>query len=66
MDSGISAIERAFQLARSGRVKDIDEVRRVLRDEGYDARQLQGPSLLKQLRDAIKIAWASAHAPGKS
>ena len=55
--SGISAIERAFQIAASGRVKDMQELRAVLNREGYDLSQLQGPSLLKQLRDAIRIAW---------
>jgi hypothetical protein len=63
MESGISAIERAFQLARSGRVKDVNEIRLVLQREGYDTGQLQGPALLTQLRDAIKIAWTNVHAP---
>jgi hypothetical protein len=57
MESGVSAVERAFQLARSSRVKDVNEIRMVLHREGYDASQLQGPLLLNQLRDAIKTAW---------
>ena len=60
MESGISAVERAFQLARSGRVKDVNEIKMVLHREGYDIRQVQGPLLLNQLRDAIRVAWLNA------
>ena len=46
-----TALERAFELARTGRYASAAEVRLRLRDEGYDTRQLEGRSLLKQLRD---------------
>ena len=40
--SGISAIERAFQIAASGRVKDMQELRAVLNREGYDYPNFRG------------------------
>lgn len=45
-------LERAFELARSGEFRQIDEIRLQLRREGYagiDA-QLTGPLLRRQLR----------------
>jgi hypothetical protein len=54
----LTALERAFQLAKSGRVKDLEEVRMVLRREGYDVSQLQGPRLRLQLKELIDDARA--------
>jgi hypothetical protein len=56
MQSKLSALERAFQLARSGQVASVAEIRTALRDEGYELRQLYGRTLLKQLRDLIASA----------
>jgi hypothetical protein len=57
MDPNRSALERAFQLARSGQVSTIDDIRKVLRREGYDASNMYvGPSLRSQLRELIKTA----------
>jgi hypothetical protein len=53
-------LERAFELARSGRVSSGSELDRILHKEGYSAFALEGKSLRKQLRDIIK---ASAPAP---
>ena len=51
-------LERAFELARSGRCKDMTALERQLRDEGYGnmAQQLQGPQLRRQLAALIKAA----------
>jgi len=46
-------LERAFELAKSGRCRSVDEIRRVLQAEGYGTLQLEGPLLRKQLRDFI-------------
>jgi hypothetical protein len=54
MKVGVSTLERAFQLARSGKVAAVDEIRRALRQEGYDPGQVAGPAIGKQLRDIIK------------
>ena len=36
MKNGVSTLERAFEIARSGNVRGIEELRTALRDEGYD------------------------------
>jgi hypothetical protein len=46
-------LERAFQLAQSGTVRSIDDIRVRLRKEGYSASQLTGRTLIKQLRAII-------------
>ncbi len=57
MDHRVAALERAFQLARSGRVARIDDIRKQLGREGYDDRAVDGGrSLLSQLRELIKAA----------
>jgi hypothetical protein len=37
MDLNLSALERAFQLARSGQVSNVEDIRKRLKQEGYDA-----------------------------
>jgi hypothetical protein len=56
MDQHPTALERAFELARSGRVKDISEIRAVLKRERYDVDQLQGRQLTMQLQKLINDA----------
>jgi hypothetical protein len=51
-----SVIERAFQLARTGRYASIDELKKKLRAEGYSVATITGPTLLRQLRELIKAA----------
>jgi hypothetical protein len=48
-----STLERAFDLARSGAVKSIYELRRKLNHEGYSADQIEGPQLIAQIRTII-------------
>jgi hypothetical protein len=45
-----STLERAFELARSGRCRTAEEIFRALRDEGHDRRLVVGPYLMKQLK----------------
>lgn len=52
----ITALERAFQLARSGRCRSADEIARALKREGYDAKRMIGPFLMRQLRAAMHEA----------
>jgi hypothetical protein len=62
----VSPLERAFQLARSGRVAKVDEIRKQLRQEGYDESVVDGGPLLKsQLRELIKGAHLEPGAPAK-
>jgi len=56
MDQKMTALERAFQLARSGDVAGITEIAASLSREGYSARQIEGPLLKRQLGDLIKAA----------
>jgi hypothetical protein len=56
MDPNKSAIERAFELARSGCFVTTDGIRNQLRREGYSPDQVLGPVLLKQLRELISAA----------
>ena len=51
MDPNVSAIERAFQLARSGKAKDMKGLKSILKSGGYTNGQLDNmPALAKQLR----------------
>ncbi len=54
----MTALERAFALARSGEVSKISEIVESLRRDRYDTRQLEGPALRRQLTDLIKAARA--------
>ncbi len=56
MDPKLTALERAFQLARSGRVATITELLQALRRDRYDTQQVQGPTLRRQLTALIKAA----------
>jgi hypothetical protein len=57
MDPKVSALERAFQLAGSGQVATVDDIKKSLKLEGYDQQVVDGgPSLTSQLRNRIKAA----------
>lgn len=51
MTSRPTTLERAFTLARTGEYAGLSEIRAQLRAEGFPMQQLEGPSLMKQLRD---------------
>jgi hypothetical protein len=46
-------LERAFQLARSGKVRSISEIQLALKREGFGALDGAGPSLSRQLRKIL-------------
>jgi hypothetical protein len=50
-----TALERAFELAGSGRFAELGHVRAELKREGYELSQLTGPQL-KQLRGIMDPA----------
>jgi hypothetical protein len=60
MDQKITAVERAFQLARSGSVAGLAEIATSLNREGYYANQIEGPVLKRQLADLIKASRKSS------
>ena len=54
MHSTKTTLERAFELARSGKYRDVPELRQQLKREGYEAEQVAGPALVLQLRDLMR------------
>jgi hypothetical protein len=57
-----TTLERAFELARSGKYAGVSELRLQLKAEGYSPDQLTGPALLRQLRD-LCVAAADPESP---
>jgi hypothetical protein len=64
MDRNITALERAFQLARAGRHASVADIKKQLKTEGYSVAQITGPTLLKQLK-ALLRAQLLSHAKGR-
>lgn len=58
-----TALERAFELARSGKFEKLSALRRALAAEGYPAQQVAGPVLYEQLRQLMKTAKAAGEGP---
>ena len=58
-----TVLERAFDLARSGRFATANDIKRRLAAEGYSTAQFTGLSLTRQLREAIQSVKASS--PGR-
>ena len=56
MEANLSALERAFQLARSGQVTDVKDIKAQLKREGYDLGRITGSVLIRQLQRVIKAA----------
>jgi hypothetical protein len=56
MDPKVSALERAFQLARSGQAATTADIKKQLKREGYEEKAVGGPSLTGQLRKLIREA----------
>jgi len=53
MDRNKSALERAFELAKSGNFASLSAIKSALMAERYSVDTVIGPSLSKQLRDLI-------------
>lgn len=56
MKPNVTPVERAFQLARSGEMHSVEEIKRALATEGYSANQITGRTLAVQLRALIDTA----------
>ena len=56
MDQNTTALERAFELARSGDHSSLDGIKHRLRAEGYSDAQIMGATLTRQLRALIRSA----------
>lgn len=62
MKAGVAPLERAFQLARSGSVGNVTELKTALKREGYSSEVIEGRTLTRQLRELIQIAREGAEA----
>lgn len=58
--TGKSVVERAFELAKSGKCANLADVRRRLGQEGYQPRDLFGRTLKGQLVRELKAAAGRA------
>lgn len=56
MQADKSTLERAFELARSGRYATLVQLKHAVLAEGYDRKQLEGAALGRQLTALIKAA----------
>ena len=56
--SDLSTVERAFDIARSGSVRNMSELRKALRKEGFASAEqhTEGFSIQRQLKDAMAKA----------
>jgi len=61
MDPRKNTLERAFDLARTGRHARVSDLVDYLNREGYDGWRVDGPILKKQLSNLIKEA--KTHSP---
>ena len=52
----MTALERAFHLARSGKMSGTAEIIKSLKREGYSSEQIQGRTLVRQLGSLIRSA----------
>jgi len=54
MDYGLTALERAFQLAKAGNCHSVPDIKKQLRAEGFSVAQITGKSLYKQLKGLLQ------------
>jgi hypothetical protein len=66
MDQNKTALERAFELARSGRFQTVTELKKVVSREGYQASQLEGSQLSRQLTALIRESNPAGQEPTAS
>jgi hypothetical protein len=62
MDHTVTALERAFALAKSGDFASVPDIRKQLIQEGYSVAQITGRALSKQLLALIRAAQGRDHA----
>jgi capsular polysaccharide biosynthesis protein len=58
MDPNLTAIERAFQAAKSGEAQSLEDILRLLKREGYQVQYVDGLSVRRQLRSLMREAKA--------
>jgi len=53
MEPNVSALERAFALARSGKCVSVGDIKKRLHSEGYSSTKIEGQALHTQLAALI-------------
>lgn len=66
MNAEKTSLERAFEIARTGRWHRVEDIRRQLLQEGYNHRQVEGPLLGRQLVEAARLARLAQMAPAST
>ena len=61
MEPNKTALERAFELARSGRYDTSHAIKTAVSAEGYSVTQITGRTLMKQLREIIQANQPAEH-----
>jgi hypothetical protein len=56
MDHRTTALERAFEPARSGRFASVEAIKKQMKAEGFSVQQITGSSLSRQLVALIRAA----------
>lgn len=56
MDYRVTSLERAFQMARSGKFSSVAEIKKQLSIEGYSVAQVTGRVLARQLKELMQEA----------
>jgi hypothetical protein len=62
MKKSTTAIERAFQVAKSGRFASMRDIEQVLKAEGYSIQPLDGRSLCEQFRQLMRASRDASRA----
>jgi hypothetical protein len=62
MDSRKTALQRAFELAQTGKYWNVLEIIHRLKAEKYDVAQVEGPALKRQLMQLVEKAREQSHA----
>jgi hypothetical protein len=58
MQPYVTPLERAFELAKSGRATTIADIKKLLKSEGYSVDHITGQGLTKQLNGLMREASA--------
>jgi hypothetical protein len=61
MKPNVNALERAFELARTGEFVTIGQIKTRLKREGYSSDLVVGSYLSAQLRDLMRMADPEAY-----
>lgn len=56
MDYRVTSLERAFEMARSGKFATVADIKKQLNIEGFSASQVTGRVLSRQLKELIRAA----------